>query len=78
MSEYATVIRYVVASYGKGARGHNGGRYRKHWLLWSDGTVERTSARSKYQPPFDDEDVPPAIQAAAWERGLTLTGFRSR
>ena len=58
---------------------HNGdGRYRKVWRLWSDGTVERTSSRSKYQQPFTDELIPQAIRETAHEHGVTLKGFRER
>lgn len=72
-------MRTIIAKTSKGATTHNGdGRYRRCWRLWSDGVVERTSSRSKYQPPFRDETVPPVIRAAAEERGVFLRGFRER
>jgi len=72
-------MRTIIAKTSKGKSTHNGdGRYRRCWRLWSDGVVERTSSRSKYQPPFRDETVPPVIRAAAEKRGVFLRGFRER
>ena len=70
---------HILVKSSKGKRTHNGdGRYRKCWRLWSDGTVERTSSRSKYQPPFTEELVPQKIRETAHEHGITLAGFRER
>jgi len=70
---------HILVKSSKGKATHNGdGRYRKSWRLWSDGTVERTSSRSKYQPPFTDELVPQTIREVAHEHGVTLQGFRER
>ena len=70
---------HIIAKSSKGKRTHNGdGHYRKCWRLWSDGTVQRTSSRSKYQPPFTDEMVPQKIRETAHEHGITLKGFRER
>ena len=70
---------HILAKSGKGKCTHNGdGSYRKVWRLWSDGTVERTSSRSKYQKPFTDEMVPQAIREVAHEHGVALKGFRER
>ena len=70
---------HIIAKSSKGKRTHNGdGRYRKVWRLWSDGTVQRTSSRSKYQPPFTDELVPQTIREVAHQHGVTLKGFRER
>lgn len=70
---------HILVKASKGKRTHNGdGRYRKVWRLWSDGTVQRTSSRSKYQPPFTDEMVPQTIREVAHQYGVTLKGFRER
>ena len=71
---------HIIAKSSKGKRTHNGdgSYYRKVWRLWSDGTVQRTSSRSKYQQPFTDELVPQKIRETAHEHGVTLIGFRER
>ena len=70
---------HIIAKSSKGKRTHNeDGHYRKVWRLWSDGTVQRTSSRSKYQQPFTDEMVPEKIRKVAHEHGVTLKGFRER
>ena len=70
---------HILVKSSKSKRTHNGdGRYKKTWRLWSDGTVERTSSRSKYQPPFTEELVPQKIRETAHEHGITLKGFRER
>jgi len=70
---------HILVKSSKGKATHNGdGRYKKTWRLWSDGTVQRTSSRSKYQPPFTDEMVPQTIREVAHQHGVTLTGFRDR
>tara|TARA_Y100000310_G_scaffold306752_1_gene348176 strand:- start:82 stop:336 length:255 start_codon:yes stop_codon:yes gene_type:complete len=70
---------HILVKASKGKATHNGdGRYRKCWRLWSDGTVERTSSRSKYQKPFTDEMVPQTIREVAHQHGVTLKGFRER
>ena len=54
---------HILVKASKGKATHNGdGRYKKTWRLWSDGTVQRTSSRSKYQQPFTDELIPQAIR----------------
>ena len=70
---------HILVKASKGKATHNGdGRYRKVWRLWADGTVQRTSSRSKYQPPFTDEMVPETIREVAHQHGVMLTGFRER
>ena len=70
---------HILVKASKVKATHNGdGRYRKVWRLWSDGTVQRTSSRSKYQPPFTDEMVPETIREVAHQHGVMLTGFRER
>jgi hypothetical protein len=55
-----------------------GGRGRRVWRLWSDGTVQRTSSRLKYQEPYTDETVPETIRKTALQYGVPLRGFRER
>ena len=70
---------HILVKASKGKATHNGdGRYRKVWRLWSDGTVQRTSSRSKSQPPFTAEMVPETIREVAHQHGVTLKGFRER
>ena len=74
-----SIPRHIIVKASKVKATHNGdGRYRKCWRLWSDGTVERTSSRSKYQKPFTDEGVPQTIREVAHQHGVTLKGFRER
>ena len=70
---------HILVKASKSKRTHNGdGSFRKSWRLWSDGTVERTSSRSKYQQPFSEEMVPQTIREVAHQHGVTLQGFRER
>lgn len=71
--------REVIFKTSTGGRPtHNGdGNFRRVWRLWSDGQVERTSSRSKYQAPFRRETVPPIVTQWAHDLGLTLWGFRN-
>ena len=70
---------HILVKSSKGKATHNAdGRYKKTWRLWSDGTVQRTSSRSKYQPPVTDELVPHKIRETAHKHNLPLIGFRER
>lgn len=64
---------HILLSYRKVA-------WPSRWRLWSDGTVERTSSRSKptYEQPFSDELLPHAIRKVAHQHGVTIKGLRER
>jgi hypothetical protein len=48
------------------------GLFLRCWRLLSDGTVERTNSRSRFQPYRDCETLPPAIRAAAAAAGIRI------
>jgi len=48
------------------------GFFTRAWRLWSDGRVERTNSKSKYQPMRRGEQVPAQIAAAAAAAGVTI------
>ncbi len=64
----------IIAKHTVGSkRTHNGdGKFTRVWRLWSDGRVERTNSRSKYQPMIAGEMVPGEIVAAAEKAGVAL------
>jgi len=70
----------IIAKYVCGRRTtHNGdGSYTLAWRLWSDGRVERTNSRSKYQTYFTDERIPEAIIKAAMDAGIAIQAGRER
>jgi len=57
----------TIARHNSGLRTtHNGdGMFTRSWRLLSDGTVERTNSRSKYQPWIEGEEIPADILAWA-------------
>ena len=70
----------IIAKHVCGRRTtHNGdGSYTLVWRLWSDGRVERTNSRSKYQTYFSDEQIPAEITAAAQSAGIEIQQGRTR
>ena len=64
----------IVAKHVVGLRvTHNrDGRYTRSWRLWSDGRVERTNSRSKYQPYLATETVPEPILRAAEAANISI------
>jgi hypothetical protein len=72
--------RKVICKTSTGGRPtHNGdGNFRRVWRLWSDGQVQRTSSRSKYQAPFRNESPPKIIKHTAEDLGLKLWGWRDK
>ena len=71
---HAGIDATVIAKHVCGRRtAHTGdGCFTLSWRLWSDGRLERTNGRSKYQRYIVGECVPAALLSAAKCNGVSV------
>ena len=55
---------------------NGGGKYRRVWRLYADGSLLRLSQHGKFQPRYRREQIPVSIIAAAAAAGVTIQPAR--